>query len=468
MSPDASPSVGLNRSHPVPSIWRYLLSGGAWVVSGRTSSAIAVITGNAIVARLLSSSEVGAYFLILSMVSLASVVSQLGLPMAMVQTLATAIGLGQPQRARALVSKVFLWGTMGALVMGAIVLALGPYLAMRVFRSSLIEEVIDLVALMVVLSALQQLLVETFRGFSDLRYAAIFSGAASNVFSAVLFAMLWWREGHSDLRQVLIVSTVAGFSSVALASLLLRSKWRSLGKGSSPVATSELLRIAIPVLVTNLALMAFGQTDLLILGAFRSQQEVAIFATAAKTASLVAIPSLMANGVVSPMVAEFYSQRRTAELEQVLRATATLAALPALMLLAAFIIFPSTLLGWVYGNFYQAGAGVLVVLSVGDCINVLAGSCGIVLIMTGHQKTLMAITIMTGAVTTLLSLLVASLYGARGVALASAAGLITQNVAMWWASRLRTGMWTHAGLQGLRTLLRQYQEFSKNEAPLSI
>jgi hypothetical protein len=45
-------------------------------------------------------------------------------------------------------------------------------------------------------------------------------------------------------------------------------------------------------------------------------------------------------------------------------------------------------------------------------------------------------------------------YGATGVAVATAAGVIVTNVSYWLVVKRKTGIWTHAGLRGFSSLIR--------------
>jgi O-antigen/teichoic acid export membrane protein len=97
-------------------------------------------------------------------------------------------------------------------------------------------------------------------------------------------------------------------------------------------------------------------------------------------------------------------------------------------------------------------------LSVGKLVNVWTGSCGMTLIMTGHQTPLMRITIVTSVLTVIGAILAVGRFGMVGVAAVVSGGTVAQNLAMWLAARSYCGLWTHAGLPRLadaKALLRR-------------
>jgi O-antigen/teichoic acid export membrane protein len=218
----------------------------------------------------------------------------------------------------------------------------------------------------------------------------------------------------------------------------------------------DIARLAWPLLITNITLVALGQgyVDLWIVGAFRPEEDVAVFGAAARAVMLVVLPVLIINSVVSPLIAGMHAQRRTGELERALRVAATVATVPSFFTWAAFLVFGGPILGLLFGDFYREGAVVLALLSTGQLANVLVGACGAALTMTGHQRLAMLITIGGGLIMVVGGLALVTPYGIAGVAAATAAGIIATNVAYWLAVRHKTGMWTHAGFGELLYLLR--------------
>jgi O-antigen/teichoic acid export membrane protein len=102
------------------------------------------------------------------------------------------------------------------------------------------------------------------------------------------------------------------------------------------------------------------------------------------------------------------------------------------------------LLGIIYGDFYREGAIVLALLSLGQIVNVWAGSCGLTLMMTGHQRTMMGITVACGFFVVAGAIWLVEGYGAAGVAAAAALAMILQNITMVLFAKQNTVVWTYA------------------------
>lgn len=439
-------------SYAMDRVKNLLIKGGAWAFSGKVVTALAGLAVNALLARLLTPEEMGVYFLTFSLVSVSAVVAQLGLNQTVVRIVAESMGTGRPGRARRAVVLVFRYGGLGALLMAAVLgSGLGAWMAIAMFDAPLMVGIVGLAAIWVVIITFHNLIVESFRSFHDIRLATIFGGLITSVLSACLFATLWVLQGHADLRQVITLSLVAGGTSTLIAGALLWGKVRPI-RGEGKLPAKELLHIAWPLWVTGLILFVLTHADLWILGMFRPQEEVAIYGAATKLVTLVIVPLLIVNAVVPPLIAEMYAQNKKAELERSLRTTATLAGLPAFVVLVLFVLGGAPILGLVFGDFYRAGSGALAILSVGQLVNVWAGSCGLTLMMTGFHKAMMGVTIACGAITVALALILVGSLGTVGVASASTTGMVLQNILMWWVAKAKVNVRTHVALKFLPSL----------------
>ncbi len=449
---------------PHSSIGLRIASGVSWAFCGRFVAAGTGLVITALLARLLNPQELGAYFLTVSVVSVAAIIAQLGLTQIIVRLIAEEIAVGAPGRARSVLFSSFRIGTVGALLVAALfVVGPGPWIAKEVFDSPLMADTISLAAAWLVFFSLHGLLVATFRGFHDIRLASLFERMILNIISLILFTGLWLLRGDSDLRQVLILFIFATAATVLFAGFLVRKKAGALENNQPPMPTFTMLSMAWPVLITNVTRFALTQADLWVLAGFRTQNSVALYGAALRLVALVAIPLMLVNAVLPPLIAEMSAQGKKKELESWLRRTATITALPAIFVLIAFILFGEFILGAVYGDFYSAAALVLTILSAGRLVNVWSGSCGLTLMMTGHQRTLMTITIICGIATVIAASWSVRSYGATGVAIAASGGLVLQNLLMLIYTKRKTGIWTHLNINLLspKKWLTRFQDTRK-------
>jgi O-antigen/teichoic acid export membrane protein len=332
------------------SLGNRLLSGGAWVLVGKVVTGGSSLFVNAMVARLLPLESVAVYNLAFSIAMFSSMLAHLGMSRAVIRLVAEAMGRGRPGRARSAIRIVFTFGCGGAaLTLALLAFGVGPWLARAIFHREALASIMLGVGVWAALLGLQALVSETFRGFKNLKLAVIFGGAITGVLAAAAFFVTWlvWRT--ATLEVVIAVTIASLLVSVLVGARAVRREVRSLGR-AEPVAVHEVTEIAWPLLVTNL--MAFGlmQADVWMLGIYGTESELAIYGMTARLVRLVVIPLMIVNLLVPPFVAELYFTDDRRRLQRVLRGTATLAGVPAVLVLSGFILSGGPILATVYGE----------------------------------------------------------------------------------------------------------------------
>ena len=434
---------------------RRLLSGSVWAVGGKICAVLIGLVSNALLARLLTPQEFGTYLLVLSVASLGALVGCLGLNKAAVRFVAESMGLDQSEKTRQTIRVVVGLGVLGALVVSLVYLLIGGFVGRSLFNAPALATVVGLTAGYIAVSTIQELFAETFRGFHDIKLATLFGGltignSAGLVMRTLLLVCLlalWFERGQTDLTIVMLVVVGSGSVSALMSGWFLYLKTASLtgsrAEESSKMRLSEVLSVSTPLLVNSLTVFVLIQADLWIVAAFSSQDEVAIYGAASRFVVLVTMPLMIVNSVLPPVIAELYARGETTRLEETMRPVATLTGLPSLLVLTMFAFAGGPILGLVYGDFYQSGATILALLSLGKLAMVWAGSCGLALQMTGHQTLLMWISILSGLLFVAGGLWAVQEFGAVGVAGMAAASMAFQNLLTVLAAKMKTGMWTH-------------------------
>ena len=420
-----TPSVEAN---VLASVRRRLLRGSGWILLARVIGIPLGILINGLLARMLTKTEFGAYLTTFTLVIVGSLIAQLGLDRAVVRVVSQSLAIGQAGRARQTIRRTIWIGAAAAIATGAVFMLLGPYFARDVLHSDVVAAGIPLTAGWLVAYSIQSLVVETFRGLQDFQRATIYDTVLIDIAMATTFGAMWvfGTRGVGFLTVLAIVGGITALVTI-FAGLLLRARARAID-GEGRLERGEILAIAWPSLLTNVAsyFLSTG-IDVLILGAFRPQSQVAVYGAATRLVILVATPLWILRGVLPPMISELHARGRTKELERTLRAGATLAGLPSFLVLVIFLFFGGPVMGIAFGHGYESGASVLALLAIGRMIAVWSGASGVTLLMTGHQKAMMTITLCTGAASVAGGVIVAPHFGGVGIASVTMTAAIIQN-----------------------------------------
>lgn len=436
------------------SLLRQLRSGSVWALIGKVFSSVATLLTLALLTRLLSRHDFGTYALLANTLVFLAAIGGWGMTSSVVREVAAA----PDPASRALVIRVAFLLTVGI----SSVLGLLLYVVVFVANRSGMQSVWDagstaLLCLWLIVTCVQGVIGEAFRGLEDIPQATLFTGALATFLGVAAIFLLSLSGLEANLTQILWIFILSGLLAALLGVWRLQARTHFLFPGRMATPSSGqgrlpwFLKVSTPFLVINVMNFIFTQTDIWILGLSVPREEVALYAAAARLVLFVVAPLVVSNAVLPGIVARLYQQGQVAELEMSVRRLSTAAALPALLALVVLIVGGPTVLGLFYGPEYRAAYPVLLLLSIGQFSVVCAGSATLVLAMTHHQDKLLHVNVVAAISAVGLGLLLTRTYGMTGMAFTM---MLVWTVSQWvmvWQARRLTGVWTHIQ-PGLLTL----------------
>ena len=142
--------------------------------------------------------------------------------------------------------------------------------------------------------------------------------------------------------------------------------------------------------------------------------------------------------VASPQFAALHRNTEQAQLARLALKAARLAMLVASPILVVCLVFPDWVMGW-FGAGFRAGATVLLLLTIGQLVNIGFGFTGMLLTMTGHEVIMQRILMSVTALNLILNFVLIPYLGMLGAAIAFSVTTIVQNLMAWIHVRQRLG-----------------------------
>lgn len=189
------------------------------------------------------------------------------------------------------------------------------------------------------------------------------------------------------------------------------------------------VKVAAPLFFITGIHMLLNQSDIIMLGAILGPEQAGVYAVSSRVASIVGFGIAAVNTISAPMFSELYSKGKTAQLQRIVTIGARGMSLVTLASATIIVIFSSFILG-LFGEGFLEGQTVLFILLIGQCVNVLTGSVGTLMTMTGHQNQAAIIFGVAAIVNIALNAALIPLYGMEGAAIATAATTILWNLVM--------------------------------------
>ncbi len=437
------------------SIKSRLIRGGIWAMAVRVVGILSSFAVNALLARLLPVSEMGAYFLGLSLAGMMVLIGQFGLPQTVVRLVAESIGHGKFGEARYLILKV-----LGYCLAICSVVALmfygfaGEWITGTILHSTTLQELTGMLSLMIVLMTLQGLIAEVFRGFHDVRFASIYGGVATTFFMMILFGVAKEIHGHTDLQHAFDLNVLALCLTLTLSGISLWLKQRVLGE-LKRADSARILSISWPICIINLSVFVASQGDLWVVGAFLPHQDAAIYGAVLRLVMILMTTQALVVASTQSTIAEMHAKGEKKRIETLVRGLTFWLCIPAGVILLTYAIWGDALLMLIFGKYYGAGYWPLLLLCSGQFIGMLFGPVETVLIMTGLEKPLMWLIVSTGLLGIVSATLMVKHFGLVGVSASWAFMTIMQGIGAWWMVVSKVGIkcnfkWTPIPIRQLK------------------
>ncbi|MBT9314711.1 flippase [Leptothoe spongobia] len=244
----------------------------------------------------------------------------------------------------------------------------------------------------------------------------------------VMMVMIWQR--WQELTSVIVISL-----SLLSSILVLLLQWLffqynldiKIRNAQPAYEMARWWRIALPLMLLSGSRMFLSQTDTLMIGIFLNAKQVGLYSAALKTSAWVNFILVSVNAITAPLIASLYAQGDRHSLQQLVSTIARWMFYPALAVAVGLIVFAEPVLQ-LFGSEFVAAKGALVILSLGQLVNVGAGSVGYLMIMTGHQNQSVIVMVVSAIVNVILNLIGIHMFGIVGAAMATAFAMAMWNI----------------------------------------
>ncbi len=258
--------------------------------------------------------------------------------------------------------------------------------------------------------------------------------------AAALSGLYLYLRQPLQATQAMVINLIAVFAALVIGTVWLVKELPEQVRDAQPVyAEKEWLKVSLPLLLVAGMYLILKHTDIIMLGAIRGSDEAGIYSAASRVSDLVVFGLMAINAILAPMVSELYHTDRKQQLQQIITLAARVIFVFTLIISIILIIFGKFILS-LFGLEFVAAFAPLLILLVGQIINALAGSVGLIMIMTGHQNQAGAIIAVSAAVNIILNALLIPLMGLVGAAISTAFTMALWNITMLIYVQRRLGI----------------------------
>lgn len=390
-----------------------------------------------LLARMLGAQGAGTYFLALTLVTIASVFGRVGLDNSLLRFTAANASIGDWKSVKGVYSKGIVFAVVASSAAALLLFTLSPWLAHRIFHKSELLTPLRWLSLAVVPVSILMLHSQLLKGLKRIRDSHLVESVSVPVICLVAFVM--FGSAHGVLGAVWSYVT-ASVTAAVLGIWLWRHATRAHRHIIGEFDTRDILKSSLPlfwVASMNLVLM---WTTTLLLGVWGSSSDVGIFNVASRTARLTSLILVAVNSIVAPKFAELYNKGEIETLSELAQNSLKLTTFLASSLLILFLLVPSWIMQ-VFGPQFVGGAVVLVILAVGQFVNVSTGPVGFLLMMSGNEKAVRNNITVAAALNFVLNVFLIPQHGIIGAAVATSLALATMNILHVFSVKRYLNIW---------------------------
>jgi O-antigen/teichoic acid export membrane protein len=388
---------------------------------------------NWILSRCLGAEGLGIYQIVLSLALIGSTIAGFGLNNVVLRLFSANIALGRIRFATAVYQKAMLWVGLASffwvMMIQMVAYPIFEYLCPR--KTDVIPFVLQM-SWAIIPTVLCNLFIELLKGIEQFSVAVWLQNGFTAIIAIIAIIVLNWCSNPVLVAQVINVFIGSTWGTLILAIYCFyKNKPIVRQESNESFEKIPLLEAALPLWTTSLIGIFMEHLDICWIGIYIGAKEAGIYAVAKKIASLNNFFLVSTNMVVATQFAKLYAENKMDEMKYIAQTTTKNLFWVGFASFCCFALGSKFLLH-LFGNDFTEGWQILIILSVGQFVNVATGSVGYLLLMTGNETLHRTNTILTFVLTMLMMLLLTPFFASLGVAMSVMFSVAFQNLRAVW------------------------------------
>lgn len=385
-----------------------------------------------IIARSVSQDIYGMYALLLAILEIITMIALLGLGPGAARFIAYLKEKREAENIKRVIL-ICLKITLGAgLAFAFLFFFLASWISTSIFHEPQLTLPLKIFSLGIPFLVIINILSSIFRGFNQVKPKVYFLDILMRLL-IILFISIVIFLGYSLVEIVLgrllaLIVTAISFTWYTHKKLSFFFSKRKIEEKKDSRLVKRLLSFSLPLLATTILATIMTKVDTLMIGYFRTPQEVGLYNGAIPLARLLQIILSSVGFIYLPILTGLWAKKLLPDIKrtyQVLTKWVFSAVFPVFLI---FFIFPKHCLNLFFGVDFIPAFASLQIIAFGFLIHVLFGMNGLTTMVIGKTRINMWANIIAVLVNIALNIILIPKFGIVGAALASCTSLILRNV----------------------------------------
>jgi O-antigen/teichoic acid export membrane protein len=417
------------------------------VIAGNAFTLLAGLPFHIYLARVLGAEQLGVFSLFEVIAQTAAALAALGLSYTVVRFIPEHLSLGQHRHVRQLLTALFAVTLLAGVVAAALVAFGGERLVDWIPELRKYSRLFPFVGAMTLLGMLSGLAAQALRAFLDIRWLILVSSFLQLTLKIAIAITLLWLGWELMGYLIAVVASLG----LALTGMLWGLRRHLLRLGHTEENVLRKTRgmwwsYSRTMYSSSLLSMAVAPAERFLIGGVLDLASLGIWSAVRQLQSLSQVFLQVIITVIAPMLVGSSAKSEKDEVTHLYRIATDWVGRLGFPLLIFLAIFGDNVLALYGAHFSEGGHWPLLVLLMGQFVNLGTGPVGTLLNYLGQERTMLRLGILSDGLFFLCLLTLAPLLGLVGVAAAAALSTIFSNLAAvrimkqrlgisWWTAR---------------------------------
>jgi len=412
-------SVGERSDEAVNTSLEVISKSAGLIFLGALIASAAGFVSRWFIVRNLLPAEYGVFALTITIMSIASTLMLLGLPIGIPRFVAHYLGKRDMRKISKSISSSLCAAAIAG-VIGAVIVFFGANAIASLFGRAL-TPLLQIMAITLPFSTIFFALLAVFQGFSNMRPKVLYSDVLLSTLQLLLVIIV-------VIISASLISFVLAYAiALVLAFIFLITfsyNRLKIHRPSSFSMVKNIILFSAPLFVLQVFSLIMGWTDTLMLGMLTDLKGVGIYNVAVLLAQFVPIGITIIKPIVLPEASALIARKKTHALRQIYASSTKLSLILTFPAFMACFLASDQIIQFLFGVAYAPASMALRILALAFFIHVLVGPHGMVLVALKKQKYIAVSLGLAALINIILNYLLIPQLGLTGAALASAIAIL--------------------------------------------
>lgn len=397
-----------------------IIRGAGVNLSGSIFGRVILLIHTLLLARLLTTSELGLYFLGLTITYVLTMIGLMGLQSGVIRFVSIYSGKADLDSILGILVSALVITLVSSIFIALLLLAGRDWISRCIFVEPRLTNVLGIFVFAIPIDAMCKVFLATTQGLKYMQYTVYVEQIIMLVLRLIFVVLFVWlmNLGVEGAAMAYLLASILGLLA---AFIFCNRKVPLIQKGRKPeFRTKELLHFSLPMIPASIIFNVSTQVDILMLGWLGTSSAVGIYSVSVRLIKLPMMVTKAFRAIFDPIIADLYCKRDFFQLSKLFNFSARWAFTISLPAYLALLCFPCSFMG-LFGEKISTGAVSLSILASAYVFSTLSGLAASMIVMAGRSNLALINNLFFMFVSCTINYLLIPRYGVLGAATGHAA-----------------------------------------------